>query len=422
MITYLVPLSEFLCFYVVQKKLLEKSFSPQLTDFIFLLLNILVMTSIPEGASLLLLWILGQIFYFSYCIVTKHENFYHGLLLYCLCTSLLVSVELIVGGCFTVFSSYILRNYSGLLGNFLTLLFAFILLRYTPLKKCYVKLIDTPFPIRFVFLNTFCIISCIAFAWKLKPALAYNTALYVVYVILFLFAVNTSLFYYDKLNVIQSKELDSYKKNLPIYESLIAEIRSQQHEYTNRLQALQNLDLFCTDYDSLRKALKDNTQTPNNISHIYPLLQINMPLLAASLYSQYLKADAQNIKISFDIRSTRLKSSLNEAELTDLVTILVQNAIEASQPEDTLYASLSSYEGKTNFEIRNPVDHYYSTTDMRMFWQKGFSTKQNKNTNSKNKGLGLYYLHQCILKHNGYFFADCQEFNHSYWILFSIEI
>lgn len=420
MITYIIPFSEFICFYVILKTQLEKKFFPTATDLLFLILNIFVMTTIPEDSSLVS-WIIGQIFYLSYCIAATHQSLYHGTLLYCLCTSILISIELILGGCFTLLFPFELGEFKSLFGNFFTLLFAFILLNYTPLKKCYTKLSHMPFPARFVFFNTFCITSCITFAWKLTPNLAYNTALCVAYIIFFLFTINLLLFHYDKLNTIQSKELDSYKKNLPIYESLIAEIRSQQHEYTNRLQALQNLNLFCPDYESLVRALKDNTQFPQNISHIYPLLQIDMPLLAASLYSQYSKAEAEEIKITFDIQSTHLKSSINERDLTDLVTILVENAIESSHPHDTLYVALSSYDGKSNFEIRNPIDHYCSANEINKFFQKGYSTKNNKAT-TESRGLGLYYLHQFVLKHNGCIVADCQEFNGLFWLLFSIEI
>ena len=52
----------------------------------------------------------------------------------------------------------------------------------------------------------------------------------------------------------------------------------------------------------------------------YPLLQINMPLLAASLYSMASHAQEKGIALQFDIVNAVLESHAPEHELTDYIT------------------------------------------------------------------------------------------------------
>ena len=93
------------------------------------------------------------------------------------------------------------------------------------------------------------------------------------------------------------------KKNLPIYESLINEIRNSQHEYSNRLQNLQTLSSTCTNYDELKKCIQTYTYEYSKPLHAYPLLQIDKPLLAATLYNLSCQAEKKDIGIQFEIRN-----------------------------------------------------------------------------------------------------------------------
>lgn len=169
----------------------------------------------------------------------------------------------------------------------------------------------------------------------------------------------------------------------------------------------------------------------------YPLLQINMPLLAASLYSLASHAQKKGIALQFDIVNAILESHAPEHALTDYISILTQNAIEACKAGDTVYALLDSKDGAVRYEIRNPVPAMISPEEISNFFKRGYSTKQtqagsdaaSKRADSaaygqadNKRGLGLYYLQTNITKAGGSVGADCVCYEDSYFIIFRLTL
>lgn len=106
--------------------------------------------------------------------------------------------------------------------------------------------------------------------------------------------------------------------------------------------------------------------------------------------------------------------------MSDFISILTNNAIEASETNDKIYVHISSEKGQLHFEIRNPVTQPLSTATLSQFFQKGFSTKHNKT--SFERGLGLYYLSNEIALYNGSIGVDCVKYQDCYWIIFELNI
>ena len=248
-------------------------------------------------------------------------------------------------------------------------------------------------------------------------------------------AINIWILYYDQRTRLQQQAINSYQKNMPLYDSLIQEIRANQHEYVNRLQSLANLPVMYKDYDSLSKALQSYAQEFSNPLTDYPLLQINMPLLAASLYSMASHALEKGIALQFDIVNAVLESHAPEHELTDYITILTQNAIEACKAGDTIYALLDSKEGSVQYEIRNPVPAMISPEEIGNFFKRGYSTKQTQSGSDAvserassaaygqaddKRGLGLYYLQTNVTKSGGSVGADCVDYDGTYYMIFRL--
>ncbi len=167
----------------------------------------------------------------------------------------------------------------------------------------------------------------------------------------------------------------------------------------------------------------------------YPLLQINMPLLAASLYSMASHAQEKGITLQFDIISATLSSHAPEHELTDYITILTQNAIEACKEGDTIYALLDSKDGTVRYEIRNPVPAMISPDEIGNFFKRGYSTKQTQTGSDAasgqadsaaykqagdKRGLGLYYLQTNVTKAGGSIGADCVDYDGTYYMIFRL--
>ena len=427
---------EFFSAYYIARTYIHKSYKPQARDFIPYIL-LLGSYLISNGQTGVALWCFAQIIYLVYFCSLIHETPLNRFMLFCLvhCSMLVLEgfavVPLLL--CMKMFAPS--DTQMTFLANFLVLFITILVFHIPFVKGLYDKIRQGRTPIRFILLNSYMVLLFALLFNKIHPGNIYQV--YVVFFCLglFLLALNLWLLYYDQRTRLQQQEIDSYQKNMPIYDSLIQEIRANQHEYANHLQSLANLSVMYKDYDSLSSALQSYSQEFSNPMANYPLLQINMPLLAASLYSMASHAQEKGITLQFDIVNAVLESHAPEHELTDYITILTQNAIEACKAGDTVYALLDSKDGAVRYEIRNPVPAMISPEEIGNFFKLGYSTKQTQSGSDAasgradsaaygqaddKRGLGLYYLQTNVTKAGGSVGADCVCYEGSNFIIFRL--
>lgn len=307
-----------------------------------------------------------------------------------------------------------------LTGNLVTIALSLILV-FTPVYKIYNIITSTRFSYKIALIYSYFIVISVIIIAKMNIQFLYRHIYVYIIFIMFLILCNLLLLYYERVILAKEHELQSYLKNQPIYEELIKDIRSSQHEFSNRIQTLQLLCDSTDNLDDIREKLHDYTNTYGKPLRSYPLLSINMPLFAAALYSLSIKAEAKDIIINFDIISEILVSQASEVLLTDLSCILLQNAIDASYPKDNIYVNIKSDNKYTEIEIRNAVLKYYSHEETNKFFTYGYSSKNTATTASH--GMGLYYLKKEILKYNDSdLYVDCLEHEGRYWIIFKIKL
>lgn len=422
LLSCLATLLEFICVYILAKFITNTSFIPKQIDIIFCLLDILFVGCFPKASSVYLLFA-GQVILISYFLVTETSKLTHSILLYGFifaCITLLQTIIIMVLG---ITDLTLFGTYEEIIGCFLTLLLLCFSCLVIPYRKIYHWLIHTALLCRIILINTYLITLGLTFFYKINMQTAYQSYLFLFLLITLLLAANSCILYYDFQLDKKEQLLLSYQKNQPIYADLIHDIRASQHEYSNRIQHLENLPLTCKDYDSLCNALSNYTKQYKKTIQAYPLLRINMPLLAASLYSLYTQAEAQQIHLQFDVVSEVIQSSVPEYELSDYLCILTQNAIEACSPGDTIYVHMISENGQLHFSIRNPSKIFYSPEEINEFFHKGFTTKKDSPKDSSQKhGYGLYQLLSNIRKQHGTICADCLFYDGVYWIVFELEI
>lgn len=406
------------------------------SDFI-LYLNMILTLLLFSSDHPVFMWVFGLLLYLVYIFVTVEDTALNRFLLFMLTHGSIFLLQCILLG--IMYFIFRIEAFNGtgisLLGNFLTFVSAAAFFQLPFAKHLFDYVKQASYLLRILTLNTYLVILfCLAF-FKIYPQQIYEILSLVITLLTLLAAINIWILYYDQRTRLQQQEIDSYQKNMPIYDSLIQEIRANQHEYANHLQSLANLSVMYKDYDSLSRALQSYSQEFSNPMANYPLLQINMPLLAASLYSMASHAQEKGIALQFDIVNAVLESHAPEHELTDYITILTQNAIEACKAGDTVYALLDSKEGSVQYEIRNPVPAMISPEEIGNFFKRGYSTKQTQassDATSKRadsaaygqaddkRGLGLYYLQTNITKAGGSVGADCVCYEDSYFIIFRL--
>lgn len=421
-VIFLTTFFELICIYTTVKLFKNISLFPSKNDLIWGLLYLLVICLIPEHSAFLSL-LCSQLLYLSYILITFEEELLNKLLLYGISFGYITITQCILACIFSLLSISTTPWYMGPAANLLTFFIILFTLYFTPARRVYSFIIRANFPLKILLWNCYLILLSLLLTIKLDNTLIYENPTYIFTIATLILSINICLFYYDAKVSNQKQALLSYEKNLPIYEALIHEIRSNQHEYANRIQTLQNLTYSCKDFDELKSALNNYTTQYVKPLHAYPLLKVNMPLLAAALYNLSTQAERNHIILQFDVVTNTLNSKIPEYLLTDFVCILTQNAIEASCENDTIYIRISSNDTSTSFEIRNPVKYLYMAHEIQSFFDKNHSQKHNiKKESSVPHGYGLYFLNEQLKKYKGTLRADCVEYDKNYWMIFHLEI
>lgn len=423
LISCIAIIMEFLFYFILVRSFLHRSLRPEKTDAAVCIITLAISKFLPLENFIIIIPILIQISFLFYIIVCYTKNAADGILLYALSSSMVLATQTSIASLVFLLHLNPVARYMDILGNVLTILFLLLLLRIKPVANLYDLTSHAAMPYRLLLLDTWLILFLFLMIFKLLPAALFTNVAFLIITILLLITANIAILYYDQRMQMQNQLLESYRKNIPVYESLISEIRASQHEYSNRLQTLGNLTVTCHDYNSICRALQKYTGDYAAPMQAYPLLQINLPLFAASLYNLMERAKKDDIHLQFDIASKHLESRAPEHELTDYACILLQNAIEACRSGDSVYIRLSSHDGTVQLEVRNPVGQLYSQQDIRKFFQKHYSTKTDHSREDRlPHGLGLYSLKNGIKKYHGTIGADCICYEEHFFMIFEIKV
>lgn len=147
------------------------------------------------------------------------------------------------------------------------------------------------------------------------------------------------------------------------------------------------------------KDLLDDSQKTNNLAVLNPSL-INSPAVYSILTSKYHESDKLGIKMNLDIFLDMENLNIKPYDLTIILGILLDNAIDASK---------ESKEKEINVTIRKDdklnrnlfiIENTYSNKDVDIdrIFEKGYTSKKDENTQSH--GLGLWNVRKIIKKYN----------------------
>jgi len=190
-----------------------------------------------------------------------------------------------------------------------------------------------------------------------------------------------------------TEELETEKNYNKTLSLLHDNIRCFKHDFNNIIQILGGyIDL--EDMEGLKKYYKSllkECNLTNNLNVLNPQT-INNPSIYSLLNNKYYKAAENGVNINFDIFSDLSTINFDIYELSRILGILLDNAIEAAKETDEKLVTIifRSSMKKQLFIIENScIDNNISTTKI---FEKGYSTKEN------NSGIGLWKVHKILAK------------------------
>lgn len=181
-----------------------------------------------------------------------------------------------------------------------------------------------------------------------------------------------------------------YNKTLSI---LHDNIRGFKHDFNNIVQVIGGY-VALNDMNGLKdyyQRLLDECKLTNNLNLLNPET-INNPSIYSLLTNKYFLANEKGIYIKFSIFSDLSKLNSNMYEISRILGILLDNAIEAAEEtnEKIVEIEINSDDKKHTFKISNSCkDSNISTTKI---FEKGYSTK------NRDSGLGLWNVHKILSK------------------------
>ena len=189
-----------------------------------------------------------------------------------------------------------------------------------------------------------------------------------------------------------------YNKTLTI---LYDNIRGFKHDFNNIVQAIGGY-ISTNNMEGLKdyySDLMDDCKKVNNLALLNPEL-INNPAVYSLLTSKYHKATDLGITMNFEIFLDLKTLNIKTYDLTRILGILLDNAIEAcSKCNEKNICITIRKDNKANrqlFIIENTYSNKNVDTD-RIF-EKGYTSKIEDD--GKNHGLGLWEVRQILNKNN----------------------
>ncbi|MBQ3409515.1 MAG: GHKL domain-containing protein [Clostridia bacterium] len=286
--------------------------------------------------------------------------------------------------------------------NFMAQLFGSILLYFIPvlvnkLKMCFLKInvkmsLKVTLIINFILGITTMVLETYMLSTHIdKIPLLLTLAIIISTFIYFIIAMYSLI----RTNILEKTEEDL--ENEKIYNKTLTllhdNIRGFKHDFNNIVQAIGGY-VALNDMNGLKdyyQHLLEECKLTNNLNLLNPEA-INNPSIYSLLTNKYFVATEKGITMKFSIFSDLSKINFNMYEISRIMGILLDNAIEAAEESKDKIVDIEfkSDNQKQLFIIKNTCkDTNISTT--RIF-EKGYSTK------NRNSGFGLWNVHKILSK------------------------
>lgn len=297
----------------------------------------------------------------------------------------------------TIDTKYYLNQ--GYFVTLLTLITSIIIYKRSPLDKLVEKFNYHIKRTYILLLNILIYVLLLKILWVRDSDLLLNSIILLVMIPIIFITINIKYFQYSTKRIERSKVIEMHEKYTPIMLNLLEEVRRRQHDFKNHINTIYGISEV-----SSNDKIKDNiqhyiTSLNGSLGNIDNLVFINNQLLAAILYSKICEAKKNSINILYDIRLENEEFKINDYELTEIITNLLDNAFEAVENN-------AAADREVNIVIINEKDLVYievknkgnpiEPLNITKIFNSGFSTK-----GVQGRGYGLYNIKKIVEYHNG---------------------
>lgn len=225
-----------------------------------------------------------------------------------------------------------------------------------------------------------------------------NTKIIIPITILGLIIIGVNCYFYVYLyKTLNEKKKSEIKKSFnPLINDLMGKLKANEHEYKNHLNTIWSIAQVTSPEDIKDKLQQYISDIVDDSDEFSMLLNVENTIIKAVLYNKAQRAEKLGVCYKYNIKSNFKDISLDNSELTVILSNLLNNAIEATSmikkkelevfiDEDGKYYSINVKNRTEGLKIE----------DLSNVFKMGYSTK------GEGRGYGLYNVKNIVDKYRG---------------------
>lgn len=225
----------------------------------------------------------------------------------------------------------------------------------------------------------------------------------ILFLIIAFITIGASFFIYGHIKKIQAdaelKTIENTNLYIQELERKNEDLRGLKHDYKNLLLSLEATIKDDNNTEAIKKInAYTSTNSVNTKIEDSGLYSIDDELIRGIIVTKLVTAKNKNIETHFEIADSVNFANSNSVEITRILGILFDNAIEATikSEKPILDFALISYDDSIEFIIKNSVSPNQKI-DINNIYTSGFSTKKN------HSGLGLANIKRIVDSNSNYY-------------------
>lgn len=216
--------------------------------------------------------------------------------------------------------------------------------------------------------------------------------------ILALILVGVNCYFYVFLyNILNEKKKDEIKTSFdPLLNDLMGKLRANEHEYKNHLNTIWSI-VQISKPEEVREKVKEYIGNLVENNEVFSkLIDVENTIVKAVLYNKAQRAEKLGITYKYRVTSDLKNISLDNSELTVILSNLLNNAIEATSMIKNKEIEVYIGEDETYYTIsvKNYTENMENENLYNIF-KIGYTTK------GEGRGYGLYNIKEIVEKNKG---------------------
>jgi len=336
----------------------------------------------------------------------------------------------ILGGTLAVFSLYLLvrclcvavlavfgaLGAQLLLGSRVLTLLMILLLLFTPVYGQIQQLIQTGgFAALVVSSDIAILLTAILTAVSFRAALFLSHLGLIAILLLAVLLLDSILLFFHRRRVQERKRIHMIEQYVPIVEELISQVRARQHEFQNRMLAIEAAVACAGTLEEAQEAVSALAGGTAIHPNDRELLSCDSKIIAGMLFEKIKQAEAAGLQIKLQLHGQFKRTAAPETEWIEVIGILLDNAIEASPRGSTIYIASRRSGAFLELLVSNPAPAMSNTEFMGLF-RKGYTTKSSR----EGRGFGLYNVLRITERYHGKILTRNERISEENYVVFGV--